>query len=108
MSNTDICAFCEEEKETILHLFCECKYVLELWNNFFVLLRGKCNINIQMENDILLFGITVNTTESEIVNLCLLIIRQYSHVCRCKKVLPNIGTCINNVLTYKSVRTLCL
>ena len=46
MSTTDMCTFCEVEKETTLHLLCECKYVLELWNNFVALLRGKCNINI--------------------------------------------------------------
>ena len=47
-----------------------------------------------MANDILLFGIPVKTTESETVNMCLLIMRQYIHVSRCKKVLPNIRTCI--------------
>ena len=85
------------------HIFCDCIFVRNTWVQIFKLLQEKCNIKVNIENDLLLFGSLEESVESEIVNLILLIVKYYIHKCRIKKNLPYIKACIAEILSYKKL-----
>ena len=33
LSESDMCVFCKDQRETILHLFCHCSKVIPIWQN---------------------------------------------------------------------------
>ena len=45
LSETELCSFCNNTKETILHLFFECMYSKNILLSFVSLLQEKCNIS---------------------------------------------------------------
>jgi len=56
LKNSDLCTFCNEEAETILHLMATCKYVKNIWQsicNWFVKC-GYLQLNHLNESDIIL------------------------------------------------------
>jgi len=46
LKETQLCNFCNETKETILHLFWECNIVKSLWLEMAEILKNKCNVEI--------------------------------------------------------------
>ena len=59
--NSPICSFCQMSKETLLHLFCECKVTREFWDNVCNWLsRGK-NSAIQLSSFDICFGYNLTT-----------------------------------------------
>ena len=45
LSETELCSYCFETKESLIHLFYECRFVRSLWLQFTDNLRSKCGIN---------------------------------------------------------------
>ena len=57
LSDTEKCTFCNEEKETIEHLFLYCIVVSDLWKNFELCLKTKCGLlQINLSKSDILFG----------------------------------------------------
>ena len=81
--------------------FCECIFVKNVWVQLFKLLKTKCNLNVDIQNGLLLFGSPTDTLEGEIITLCLLIVKFYIHKCRSKKKLPKLKASIGHILFYK-------
>ena len=56
--SNDLCTFCETERETVIHIFCECKYVRQLWSQ----IQNNLLPNICLANHIIIFNDpTLNT-----------------------------------------------
>ena len=59
--SSPICSFCQMSKETLLHLFCECKVTREFWDNVCnCLSRGKYSA-IQLSSFDICFGCNITT-----------------------------------------------
>ena len=57
LSDTGKCTFCNEEKETIEHLFFDCIVVSDSWKNFELCLKTKCGLlQINLSKSDILFG----------------------------------------------------
>ena len=64
------CSFCNEEKETIKHLFWDCEYVQYFWETLVLLLEDNCNFeNLILNTSDILFG---NSKFDEILNKTIL------------------------------------
>ena len=62
------CSFGCGEEETIIHLFCDCRFVEPFWRRIHSLINVKCNLNIPEWNNIL-FG---NKTLDKVINKIIL------------------------------------
>ena len=84
MSN--LCDFCLVDKQTITHLLVNCKYVCPLWQK----LQAKMRRNSIKDFNFNLESIILNTASSQtIVNLIVLIVKQYIYRCKCLGNKPN-------------------
>ena len=77
--NDNLCSFCQEEKETIHHLFFSCKYVRSLWKE--VASKFKIDTNkITYDN---IFCNMVVDRPKDARNCIILIIKQYIYKTHC-------------------------
>ena len=100
---TELCSFCGDCKETIPHLFFECQYVRSLLYNFIDLVSYKLNFDIPKTCDTFLFCFISEHNLSGVINLCLLIIRYYVHICRMKKSKPVFKSAIESIKFYRNI-----
>ena len=54
--DSNYCVFCSEEPETIIHLFCTCKFVVTFWQDLSDWLSVKLHHDFNLENLRKLFG----------------------------------------------------
>ena len=60
--NNNKCSFCLIAKDTIQHIFWECKHSQQFWTRFLVLLKEKCTscYRLRQSECLILFGIDDN------------------------------------------------
>ena len=85
MRDTDLCSFCGEEKETLLHLFCTCSQVRQLWSNVYEYIQERFGVNIQdcEPKDIILNGLIPRS--KDVINFLCLVTKQYIYRQRCSQ-----------------------
>ena len=71
------CRFCNESRETLTHLFVDCRDVQIFWTNLFNWISSKLNILIQKDNITLLFGYLYNTSDRVPINTILIVAKNY-------------------------------
>ena len=73
------CTFCKRDKENIQHIFWNCVYVHIFWNNLWSLVKNKCEhtVNIQVNEELVLFGYNVNSNTDTVFDLILLLAKSY-------------------------------
>ena len=92
----NLCSFCKENEETLLHIFWDCIFTKRIVNYVVDFLRSH---NVQKCTDIscqtMLFGCTsINMTD---INILILEIKKYIFVCKRKGTLPSVRG-LNNYL----------
>ena len=80
LQETNLCTFCSEEKETIIHVFYLCSKVQKLWAEIFEWL-GTCNLPIIHSLQV----IVLNNSSDTLLDKLVLIVKYYIYVTRCKK-----------------------
>ena len=50
------CSFCNEVQESIVHLFWDCKHIMNYWKDFQNWINGNLNTNISLNKNVVLFG----------------------------------------------------
>jgi hypothetical protein len=95
LSETELCSYCFETKESLIHLFYECRFVRSLWLQFTENLRSKCGININITPVECTLGVLFDPN-------CLIIIRYYLYVCRIKREMINWTGCLET-LNYRNI-----
>ena len=97
--DNDQCTFCKTEAETLLHLFCFCPQVGELWNRVATYLMEKFNLeNVSLEPKNIIFN-RITPRKNHIANFICLITKHFIYVQRCMK--GNINFPILNRLISK-------
>ena len=77
------CSFGCGEEETIIHLFCHCRFVEPFWRRIHSLINVKCNLNIPEWNHVdILFG---NKTLDKVINQIILQAKFYIYKSRVNK-----------------------
>jgi hypothetical protein len=81
---TELCAFCGETRETILHLFCDSNIVNNIWLKIYEQLQIRCGG--LSRRDILL---GIENVDYLYINSIMLITKYYIYSCKFKKVVPS-------------------
>ena len=88
IKQTDSCSFCEEQKETLVHLFWTCKYAQNFWKSMFKWISQNFkDLEIVSPSWSLCFGLTDDVKDLLFHHL-FLIARHYIYTCRLGNKLP--------------------
>lgn len=104
LTETELCTFCSEQKESLLHLFYDCSFV----KTFILQLREeialKCNINFVLAPDIWILNKFIGTPiETDCLSICAVLAKYFIYCCKVKDCLPNIMSFKQKLKSYKSV-----
>ena len=101
---TELCTFCNEQRETLLHLFYDCSHVRTFLLQLQELLRTKCNINITLAPDKwMLNQFTGTPTENDCQSMCAILAKHFIYCCKMKNCLPDIRFFKHKLKSYCSV-----
>ena len=86
------CSFCDQEKDSIQHMFWRCIHINEFWKNLQELIKGKCTIanNLFLNEKLILFGTDDNAVMDTTIDLIILIAKQYIYSCKTNKCKPSL------------------
>ena len=56
VADSQLCSFCGEELEELVHLYWSCNYVQMLWTSLFHWINGKTNMSLNLVLEDILFG----------------------------------------------------
>ena len=82
--DSPLCSYCNEEEETLLHLFHSCLKIKQLWNRLRLYFSQFINIPLCTPQSSIL-GIFDNNQHSELINHLLLIFKFYIYSTRNNK-----------------------
>ena len=104
MSETELCSFCNETKETIPHILHSCRYASNIWIHYRENLKNKCAIEVNTSIETILFGTSdIGIETKRAVNITILLIKRYLYVCRCKKIIPSVEGSLEFLNYNKSI-----
>ena len=91
LKETELCTFCTETKESLLHLFWECTYSKHFWFSL-VNVFENCGLNMQYINaPNIILGIMNPLDPDNTKNQVILILKYYLCKCRCLGDKPSIN-----------------
>ena len=101
IKDSDRCTFCEEERETLIHLFWNCNLISLFWKNTFKWLQS-CLIKGKYLVMTIALGLRPDISNAKLqINFCCLISRYYIWVCKMKNEIPNLSHCLRLLETYE-------
>ena len=100
---SDLCTFCSQDKETILHLFSECQFSRNVWRNLKIWMSNVLHENINIETIDILF---CNAGMSNIQNMIILLVKFYIYQQRMKKSLPDFNGFTEYLKKYQKTEKL--
>ena len=91
---TNLCNFCGQERDTIIHYLWECQRIQTFWKDFKKCFLEKCMNSARMTitKCLIIFGKDERISTDEGFDHILLQTKFYIHKCRINKILPNIVT----------------
>jgi len=92
LKETQLCKFCNETKETILHILWECNIVKGLWLEMAEILKNKCNVEIPISAQHIILGSYMLDYS---INLFIVLIKYYIYSCRFSGLKPCASGVIN-------------
>ena len=107
--DSDLCTFCNEEQETIEHLFTECEFVLMFWKDVKDLLvqYNILNDNFEFDSILMLFTYSKNHGKqmSKSVFYFLNVARYFVYKSRCEECIPIFASFLNYFKSkYQTIR----
>ena len=86
--DNDSCSFCNNEVETIEHVFTSCPTVVSLWNNLSIQIYNVVSKRVGFKFMNILFGEVPLSKTNQIINFLILYAKQYIFQCLYKKKIP--------------------
>ena len=99
LTHSPLCVFCENNIETLYHLFWGCNLVQAFWNDLVKKLKEKC-INCDRLNlcpELVLFGTTVNVFTDKAIDSILLYAKYYIYKCKLQEIRPKLDFYISEL-----------
>nr|XP_020463111.1 uncharacterized protein LOC109964271 [Monopterus albus] len=100
------CVFCNASEETTVHLFWDCPFCYDLWQNVSVFITSKIHYPLAVKWEHVLFGLyNNNRKESDklhLINFILLMAKFYIHKCKFSKSKPFFPALLCEIKNYFS------
>ena len=71
------CGLCNNEDETLIHLFVNCNISKNFWNSIYSWINNNTGIPIPLDSITKLFGYQLNNNMSIVINTILLLVRKH-------------------------------
>ena len=84
-----ICRLCNNQEETLIHLFTQCPKIIPLWDNLSIWIRNKLNILINFTHTYIILGYLNNNNYTCPLNTIILVTKSYIFWCCRSQVNPN-------------------
>ena len=91
LRSDNLCSFCNEEKETIQHLLCDCPISRELWSHLSNFIAGtfcQNNPDLCIDTESIIFNSISKVSNANICNFLCLVTKQFIYHQRCLDKLP--------------------
>ena len=95
---SDMCTFCHNQSESILHLFVECVHVEDIWSRLEQWIFIKCGIFLNLNKLDILFGKI--SSKNDALNLIILLVKQYIYKKRYRQEILNFEGLKYYILDY--------
>ena len=102
LSETEICSFCFETRESLVHLFFHCPHVLLIWFQVAHCLQTKCNIDFVISPEICILGVLTGQYFN-ILNTLIVIVKYFIYVCKLKNQIPVWKDCVEYIKYCKKI-----
>ena len=91
--DSPLCTFCNQEEETISHLFWDCHVAQKFWTDFVNLLKSKCVgcADLTVNKILVLFGVDDRLKTDIVIDLFILIAKYYLYKCKLEGTRPIMG-----------------
>ena len=100
ISDTNLCTFCNNSKETVNHLLYDCVYVEPMWNT----LRIVCKEMVNQPVDLSYANVMLNSiSQCNAANYLCLVTKQYIYRTRCQKKRPSTQTLKNELYSARRI-----
>ena len=99
----NFCEFCQNEVQTIQHLFYECDKFVKIWLELQQWLVPYLNFNQYLTKITILFGIKGTSNRNSLINLLLLITKRFIFICKCKSEEPKLCNLKSTIKTYYDI-----
>ena len=93
----NLCTFCNNSEETIMHIFCSCIYSNEIWSKLELWLSRNA-IHIKLTNQNKLFGFYGRNNSA--LNCIMIIVRKEIFTAKCKNCLPVFEQIMSAIKSY--------
>lgn len=103
LRNDDLCSFCGGERETLIHLFFQCRFVKLFWNKLKELLQMKLHIakdQCNLSARTIIFGLKGDNT----FNVVLLLAKFHIYKARVQNTKPNIYVFLIELNKYVQIQ----
>ena len=97
---SNICNICHKEKQTIVHLLFECDVIMDIWLRTFTKFEVESE-KLNFRN--ILFNLVNEERPRHIINLIVLIIKQFIFRCKCQNTQITFNRVINEIKMCKAV-----
>ena len=82
IKESEMCTFCSEEKENIIHLFCQCPHIKTLWVELEKYLWNEYHVEINLTDQAIIFNTIVDKV-NHIANFICLVMKHFIYKKRC-------------------------
>lgn len=91
-----LCFFCNGASESLVHLFCDCDNILNLWDSLSAFIEKKTNENYKFSKFEKMFGVDpTSTCHSTCINYLILCLKFYIYRCRFQQIIPKFQAYLN-------------
>ena len=88
ITDSDKCNFCSDIKDHIEHIFWQCVHVNIFWKKIEDTLKSKCAININLTQNLILFGTEQETRTDSVLDFLIILGKMFIYKCKIDRRLP--------------------
>ena len=97
LRNDELCSFCNEEDESIEHLFWECDVVQQFWTRLMTLISEKCDVDFELNEELTILGCIRGKKSDDVFDFIVLFAKFYIYSCKQGGNLPEINVFIKRL-----------
>ena len=96
LKDTQMCDFCKNEKQDIVHLMFSCSKIKPIWDRLAIDFKENHNIPVEINCQNVIYNLT-HPKAGHVVNFCTLVAKFTIFRCKCEGSIPTIGKIVRDI-----------